>query len=416
MKAHERFLQYVKFNTASDERSGLTPSTEGQRDFARFLCDELKRIGVTNAYVDENAYVMGSIPADEGYEELPSLGFIAHMDTSPDFSGEDVRPRIFKNYNGGDIEIRSGESVRLLSTKEFPHLASLKGRTLITADGNTLLGADDKAGIAEIMTVAERVIEEKIPSGKLCFCFTPDEEIGEGANHFDIASFGADYAYTVDGGAEGEIEYENFNAYSAVFKIAGRNIHPGDAKGMMINASLVSTEIVSMLPSAETPALTEGYEGFYHLCSINGSVESAKLEYIVRDHGESAMNARLATLRLIEKTLNEKYGCGTVSLALKEQYRNMKEIIDKNPFLIDIARESIEEEGIDPISEPVRGGTDGARLSFMGLPCPNLGTGGYAYHGPYEHITVEGMDKATNIIIGIIRRQGKLPDKRRINN
>ena len=359
-------------------------------------------IGISNATVDENGYVMGSLPATTGFENSASVGFIAHMDTSPDFSGKDVKAQVIENYNGEAVAL--GESGLVLDPAEFEHLPSLKGRTLITTNGTTLLGADDKAGIAEIMSAVERIITENIPHGPISICFTPDEEIGEGADHFSVEAFGATTAYTVDGSAEGEIEFENFNAYGAKFEVLGRNIHPGDAKNKMINAALVAGEIMSMLPAAETPAHTEGYEGFYHLCSVEGCAESATLDYIIRDHDADIMKARLNTLRQIEKTLCEEYNENTVKLTIKEQYRNMREIIEKNAYTVEIARDVISSLGLEPISNPVRGGTDGARISFMGIPCPNLGTGGYAFHGPYEHITAEGMDKSVDIILGIVAK------------
>lgn len=402
MRAYERFLKYVTFDTKSDETSGKTPSSDSQWVLARYLCDELKSIGVSGVKVDENSYVSGYIPATEGYENAEPVGFVAHMDTSPDFSGTDVKAQVIENYDGGAVVL--GNSGRVLDPLEFPHLASMKGRTLITTDGTTLLGADDKAGIAEIMTALERIISENIPHGKIAVCFTPDEEIGEGADHFDVEGFGVPAAYTVDGSAEGEIEYECFNAYGARFTVNGRNIHPGEAKNKMINASLVGAEIISMLPAAETPAHTEGYEGFYHLCGIEGSVEKCTLDYIIRDHDADMIKARVATMRHVEKILLEKYGDGCVTLEIKEQYRNMKEIIEKHSYIIDIAKDVIASLGMTPASNPVRGGTDGARISYMGIPCPNLGTGGYAFHGPYEHITVEGMDKCVDIILGIADR------------
>jgi len=402
MKAYERFLEYVKFDTKSDENSGLTPSSESQRVLARYLKDELESIGVADVKLDENSYVSCRIPASEGYENAEAVGFIAHMDTSPDFSGTDVKVQIIENYDGEAVKL--GNSGRVLDPEEFPHLKDMKGRRLITTDGTTLLGADDKAGIAEIMTAVERIAKENIPHGPISVCFTPDEEIGEGADHFDAESFGAGVAYTVDGGAEGEIEFENFNAYGARFTVTGRNIHPGDAKNKMLNASLVGAEIISMIPACESPAHTEGYEGFYHLCDMSGCCEKCELVYIIRDHDADMMKARLATLRHIEKILCEKYGEGTVKLELREQYRNMKEIVEQYPYITDIACEVISELGITPNKCPVRGGTDGARISFMGIPCPNLGTGGYAFHGPYEHITVEGMDACVSIILGIVEK------------
>ena len=400
MRAIDRFLSYIKFDTASSDTSGVTPSTEGQRTLADALCLELIALGVADAKVDENAYVMCHLPATEGYEDAASVGFIAHMDTSPDFSGKDVNAQIIENYDGGVVAL--GDSGRVLDPVEFEHLPALAGRTLITTDGTTLLGADDKAGVAEIMTAIELIIKGNVPHGPLSFCFTPDEEIGEGADHFKVDEFGATSAYTVDGSAEGEIEFENFNAYGARFDVIGRNIHPGDAKNKMINAALVAHEIVSMLPSLETPAHTEGHEGFYHLTDVEGCAEKATLSFIIRDHDADMMKSRLATLRHIEKIMCEKYGEGNVKLTLREQYRNMKEIIEKYPHTVEIAREVITSLGMTPISNPVRGGTDGARISFMGIPCPNLGTGGYAFHGPYEHITAEGMDACVDVIMGLV--------------
>lgn len=409
MKAAERFLRYIKYNTMSDERSETVPSSESQRSFARVLCDELLAIGVSDASVDENAYVTGSIPASEGFEDAPVVGFIAHMDTSPDFSGENVEYQILENYDGGAVAL--GDSGLVLDPAIHPHLAELRGRTLITTRGETLLGADDKAGVAEIMTMAERIISEGILHGRIAICFTPDEEIGSGADHFDVDSFGACAAYTADGGAEGELEYENTNAYGAHFDITGVNIHPGDAKNKMINASLVACEIVSMLPSAETPAHTEGYEGYYHLTDMSGCTEHATLDYIIRDHDEHGMKARLGTLAHIEKILCEKYGDGVVKLRMWEQYRNMREVIERHMYTVDCALNAIRKAGVEPRVCAIRGGTDGARLSFMGLPCPNLGTGGYAFHGPYEHITTEGMDRAVEILLGIVEEYRTLEIK-----
>ncbi len=401
MRAYERFLKYVTFDTQSDEKSGTTPSSEKQRVFAECLKEELLSLGVSDVSLDGNSYVMCTLEATEGYENVDSVGFIAHMDTSPDFCGAGVKVQIIDNYDGGEIKL--GDGGKVLSPDEFTHLPSLKGRCVITTDGTTLLGADDKAGIAEIMTAVERIITEKIPHGKISFGFTPDEEIGEGADHFDVHAFGTTYAYTMDGGRECEIEYENFNAFSAKVFINGKNIHPGEAKDKMINASLVAFEFNSMLPSAEIPAHTEGYEGFYHLCSVNGCCENCTLDYIIRDHNDNRLSARIATLYHIEKILNEKYGTGTVKLTLREQYRNMAEIMEEHPEVIRAAKASIRSLGYTPLTSPIRGGTDGARISFMGIPCPNLGTGGYAFHGPYEHVTVEGMDISVDVILGIIK-------------
>lgn len=402
MRAYERFLNYVKIHTTSDENSNTTPSTRRQFDLAEILAEEMKKLGVKDVRVDENCYVYGAIPATPGYEDKPAIGLIAHLDTAPDFCGEHVNPQIHRNYNGEDVTL--GDSGKVLSVKTFPHLKELKGRTLITTDGTTLLGADDKAGIAEIMTVAEELLKGTMPHGKICIAFTPDEEVGSGADKLDIPAFGAQYAYTADGGCENEIVYENFNASEAVFKIRGFNIHPGEAKNKMINAALVGMEINSMLPNLETPAHTELYEGFFHLCEMEGTVENATLQYIIRDHSAASFEARENTLKHIEKTMNEKYGQGTVSLEIHEQYRNMIEKVAPCMQLVDYAKDAIRELGMEPNTDPIRGGTDGAQLSFRGLPCPNLGTGGYAFHGPYEHITAEGMDTAVHVMLGILKR------------
>ena len=402
MRAYERLLNYVKIHTTSDENSNTTPSTRRQFDLAEVLSEEMKNHGVKDVRVDENCYVYGSIPATPGYEDKPAIGLIAHLDTAPDFCGEHVNPQIHRNYSGEDIVL--GDSGKVLSVRTFPHLKKLKGRTLITTDGTTLLGADDKAGIAEIMTVAEELLKGTMPHGKVCIAFTPDEEVGSGADKMDIPGFGAQYAYTADGGCENEIVYENFNASDAIFKITGFNIHPGEAKNKMVNAALVGMEINSMLPGLETPAHTELYEGFFHLCEMEGTVEKATLQYIVRDHSAASFEARENTLRHIEKLMNEKYGQGTVRLEIHEQYRNMAEKIEPCMQLVDYAKDAIREQGMEPDTDPIRGGTDGSRLSFRGLPCPNLGTGGYAFHGPYEHITAEGMDTAVNVMLGILKR------------
>ena len=402
MRAYERFLNYVKIHTTSDENSNTTPSTRRQFDLAETLAEEMKKLGVKDVRVDENCYVYGAIPATPGYEDKPAIGLIAHLDTAPDFCGEHVNPQIYRNYNGEDVTL--GDSGKVLSVKTFPHLKELKGRTLITTDGTTLLGADDKAGIAEIMTVAEELLKGTMPHGKICIAFTPDEEVGSGADKLDIPAFGAQYAYTADGGCENEIVYENFNASEAVFKIRGFNIHPGEARNKMINAALVGMEINSMLPNLETPAHTELYEGFFHLCEMEGTVENATLQYIIRDHSAASFEARENTLRHIEKIMNEKYGQGTVKLEIHEQYRNMIEKVAPCMQLVDYAKDAIRELGMEPNTDPIRGGTDGAPLSFRGLPCPNLGTGGYAFHGPYEHITAEGMDTAVHVMLGILKR------------
>ena len=402
MQAYERLLNYVKIYTTSDEAAMTVPSTTRQFDLARLLVSEMKEMGIEDARVDEKCYVYGTIPATAGYENATALGFIAHLDTAPDFNGAHVNPQLHENYNGEDVPL--GTSGLFLRTEQFPHLKTLKGRTLITTDGTSLLGADDKAGIAEILTAAQELLKSDKPHGKICICFSPDEEIGGGAADLDIPGFGAKYAFTVDGGAENEIEYENFNAAAAIFDIKGFNIHPGDSKNKMINASLLACKINSMLPEAETPRDTEGYEGFFHLTELSGDVEHARLSYIVRDHSASHFEARLKMLRHIEKIMNERWGKGCVTLTIRQQYRNMKEKIEPCMHLVENARQAIRDLGMEPVTCPVRGGTDGAQLSFRGLPCPNLGTGGNAFHGPYEHITAEGMDFVVKVILGIIEK------------
>ena len=405
MKAYERLLKYVAVRTPSDENSETVPSSQCQFDLARILETEMKELGLKDVHLDEQCYLYGNLPATEGLEDKPAIGFIAHMDTVSDFCDHDIVPVVTENYNGEAMEI--GNSGLILSPETFPHLKDFRGRTLITSDGTTVLGADDKAGIAEILTMIERVQAENIPHGKLCVAFTPDEEIGTGASHFNIEEFGADYGYTLDGSTEGEIQYENFNACKARFDIKGFNVHPGSSKDTMINASLVAMEINNMLPGCETPRGTEDYEGFYHLMSMSGECASAQLNYIVRDHDKNLFEARKNTLRLIEKDLNEKWGEGTVTLTITDQYRNMNEIIAGCMHLIDNAKAACVAADVTPLVIPIRGGTDGCQLSFKGLPCPNLGTGGHAYHGPYEHITVEGMDKSVNVIMEIVKLYAK---------
>lgn len=402
MRAYERLLKYVVVRTPSDENSQTVPSSPCQFELADLLVPELKALGIDNAYVDDKCFVYGKLAATPGLESATKLGFIAHMDTVADFCDHDITPVITENYNGEDLVL--GTSGRILSVKNFPHLPSLKGRTLITTDGTTILGADDKAGIAEIMTMLERIITEKIPHGQISIAFTPDEEIGSGAQSFHLESFDADFAFTLDGDTEGEIQYENFNACKADFEITGFNVHPGSGKDTMINASLIAMEINSLLPGTETPRDTADYEGFYHLISMTGEVACASLQYIVRDHDASLFEARKTTLRHIEKIMNEKWGTGTVHLTLTEQYRNMAEVVASCMHLIENAKSAAEAVGITPLVIPIRGGTDGCQLSFRGLPCPNLGTGGHGYHGPYEHITAEGMDLATDIVVELVKQ------------
>ena len=395
-----RFLTYVNIPTGSDHTSTTVPTSPKEFVLAERLAADMHEIGITDAYVDEKCYVYGHIPATPGCENVTKIGFIAHIDTSPDFADAPMNVQIIENYDGNDVKL--GESGRVITNAAFPHLRSLIGRTLLTTDGNTLLGADDKAGVAEIMHAMAKIIADGTPHGQISVCFTPDEECGTSADNFNLDAFDAEFAYTVDGSTEGEVVYENFNACEAVFKISGFNIHPGSAKNRMINASLVAMEINSMLPAGETPRGTEGYEGFYHLTDMTGTVESARLDYIIRDHDSAMFDARKRTLLHVEKLINEKYGEGTVKLTITDSYRNMAEMIRPVFRIVEIADEAVKMAGLEPIHAPIRGGTDGSKLSFMGLPTPNLGTGGYAFHGPYEHATVEGMEKAAEIIGNIV--------------
>lgn len=401
MRAYERFLKYVVVNTRSDEESGTTPSSAGQFDLARLLVEEMREMGIADAHVDEKCYVYGTIPATPGHESAPALGFCAHLDTAA-FNGENVRPRLVPDYDGSDIPL--GDSGRVLSPAQFPNLPEMKGKTLIVTDGTTLLGGDDKAGIAEILTMAETVLRDGIPHGKLCFAFTPDEEIGAGAGDLDLAVLGADIAYTVDGGALGELEYENFNAASAKVYVKGSSIHPGSAKGKLKNAILLAYEFHSMLPPAERPEYTEGYEGFYHLNHMSGEVEDAFLDYLVRDHDREKFEEKKAYLTRVADYLNAKYGAGTVRLELTDRYYNMKEKILPHMYLVDLAKEAMEELSITPQVIPIRGGTDGCHLSYMGLPCPNLCTGGENSHGKYEFISVRSLEQTANLLVRIVEK------------
>ena len=387
MKVQDRLLKYVAYWTTSDESGSVIPSSEREFALGRELKQELEDLGLSRVILTDHCYVYGLLPATSGMEDRKAIGFIAHMDTAPDYSGENVKPQIIENYDGNDILLKGSNTY--LKVSDFPTLETLTGRTLITTDGTTLLGADDKAGIAEIMTALEQIITEGTPHGDIWIGFTPDEEIGAGADLFDLDYFKADFAYTVDGDYEGEVAYENFNAASADFIIHGVNVHPGEAKDIMVNAALLATEIVSRLPKAETPAHTEGREGFYHLTDMSGDVAFAKLSFIVRDHDKDIFESRLNLLRTIEVEMNQEYGAGTVELTITHSYENMLSVIEQHMDVIERAQNAIRESGLEPISRPVRGGTDGARLSFMGLPCPNLGTGGYGFHGPYEHTSVE---------------------------
>lgn len=400
MRAYERFLKYVTIYTTSDEESASHPTTARQFDLAHLLVEQLKELGVADAAVDEKCYVYGTLPATPGYEEKPALGFVSHMDTAPAAPGENVKPQVFENYDGGDVLFAgTGE---YMTVEKFPELANWKGQTLITADGTTLLGADDKAGIAEIMTAVERIQKENIPHGKLCIGFTPDEEVGQGADFFDVDRFGAQFAYTVDGGDVGELEYQNFNAADAVVTVHGFSVHPGSAKDLMKNAQTIAMEFAAALPAEEVPEHTEGFEGFFHLYQMSGDVTTAKLHYIIRDHDGEKFAARKALMEEITARLNAEHGAGTVVLELKDSYYNMEEKVKPHFHLVENAEKAIRQAGLEARIVPIRGGTDGARLSFMGLPCPNLGTGGFNFHGPCEYITAEKMDQSVQIILNII--------------
>lgn len=403
-RAAERFLHYVSFDTQSKDDEEQVPSTEKQRVLAEVLKRELEEMGASDVRMSENGYVYAVIPATTD-KPVKALGFISHMDTAPAMSGTDVRPRIVENYGGGDIVLNEEKQI-VMRVKDFPGMADCVGKDLIVTDGTTLLGADDKAGVAEIMEMAEFFLSHpEIPHGKICIGFTPDEEVGRGADFFDVEGFGADVAYTVDGGPIGELEYENFNAASGKVEINGRGVHPGSAKGSMINALLVGMEFQSLLPVFENPMYTEGYEGFFHLDQFRGDVESAHMEYIIRDHDREKFEKKKELFEEAAAYLNRKYGEGTVVVKLKDSYYNMKEKIEpENLYLIDIAGEAMMALGIAPQVTPIRGGTDGARLSYMGLPCPNLCTGGYNFHGKYEFIPVQSIDTMVEILKDIVIR------------
>lgn len=401
MTVTDRFLSYVDFDTQSDELTNMTPSTPGQMIFARYLKEELEKMGLEEISLDENGYLMATLPANCD-TDAPVIGFIAHLDTSPDMSGKHVKPRIVKEYDGKDILLNQSEHI-ILSPSEFPELLNYLGQDLIVTDGTTLLGADDKAGIAEIITaVAYLQAHPEIKHGKIRIGFNPDEEIGQGAHKFDVERFGAEFAYTMDGGAIGELEYENFNAASAKVTIKGRNVHPGSAKHKMINSMRVATQFIVMLPRWETPEHTEGYEGFYHLVGIEGTVEQTVLTYIIRDHDRARFESRKKEIEhLVRKTNMEFPGCASVEI--KDQYYNMREKIEPVMHIVELAEKAMQEAGVAPKVQPIRGGTDGAQLSFKGLPCPNIFAGGENFHGRYEFVAIPSMEKATDVIVNICR-------------
>ena len=397
----ERFLRYVVFDTQSDPESETFPSTAKQLALLNRLVEEMISLGMTEVEIDPNGYVTGTVPATPGCESKPVIGFIAHVDASPDMKGADIRPRLIERYDGGDIPLNDSLSMRV---KDFPELSFFKGHTLIVTDGTTLLGADDKAGVAEIMTAAAWLLAHpEIPHGKIRIGFTPDEEIGRGVDFFDVKRFGARFAYTVDGGFEGELEYENFNAASARIVVQGRNIHPGYAKDKMINALQVACEINSLLPAVQRPEHTQDYEGFYHLVSLSGTVEKASMEYIVRDHSRELFEEKKRFLADAVALLSRKYGEGTISLTVKDQYYNMREQVEPYPEVIGKAMQAMREAGVEPVVRPIRGGTDGARLSYMGLPCPNLFTGGMNFHGKFEYCSLDTMGRAVRTILNLAR-------------
>lgn len=399
-KLTERFLRYVAVDTQSDDQSESQPSAEKELTLLKMLRDELTALGV-EASLDEWGYVMATIPSNIE-ENVPAIGFIAHVDTSPDASGKDVKPQIIPDYDGSAVALKGVEGL-MLDPKDFPELLNHKGETLITTDGTTLLGADDKAGVAEIMDAVQYIVSHpEFKHGKICIGFTPDEEIGRGVVKFDVEKFGADFGYTMDGGEVGELEFENFNASSAHLRIQGRNVHPGYAKGKMLNAIRIAEEFDSLLPKEQKPEYTEGYDGFLHLISFQGTVEECETSYIIRDHDGAKLEAKKETMRQCANFINARYGEGTVTLTIKDQYRNMREMVEPHRHIIEKAQKAMEMAGIKPRIQPIRGGTDGANLSFRGLPCPNIFAGGLNFHGKFEWVTVENMEKASKVIINLI--------------
>ena len=400
MNITDRFLKYVSFTTTSDENTNMTPSTPGQMIFAKYLADELKSIGMKDITLDKNGYIMATLPANTD-KEVPVIGFISHMDTSPDSSGKNVKPRIVENYDGGDILLNE-EKLIVFETEKYPEILQYKGQDIIVTDGTTLLGADDKAGLAEIVTAMEYLIQHpEIKHGKIRVGFTPDEEIGQGADHFDVKKFDAEWAYTMDGGEIGELEFENFNAASAKVTITGLNVHPGYARHKMKNSMRIATQFVSMLPRHETPEHTEGYEGFYHLTNIEGTVEKTLLTYIIRDHDRDRFERRKKEIQHLANKINAEYGENTAVVELRDQYYNMREKVEPVMHVVDLAFEAMNATGVKPTVKPIRGGTDGARLSFEGLPCPNIFAGGHNFHGRFEYLPIPSMEKAMMVIVKI---------------
>ena len=402
MNITERFLKYVSFCTTSDEETNMTPSTPGQMEFAKYLAAELQEIGMQEVTLDENGYIMATLPANT--EGKPTIGFIAHMDTAPDASGKHVKARIVTNYDGQDIVLNAEKNI-IFEVAKYPEILDYKGQDIIVTDGTTLLGADDKAGLAEIVTACEYLIQHpEIPHGKIRVGFTPDEEIGQGADHFDVEKFGCDFAYTMDGGAVGELEYENFNAAGCKVKVHGVNVHPGYGYHKMINSMRIANHFASMLPRWETPEHTQGYEGFYHLIAMNGTVEETTLQYIIRDHDRARFESRKREIEHLARKINQEYGEGTIEVELRDQYYNMREKVEPVMHIVTLVEEAMKEVGVTPKVQPIRGGTDGARLSFEGLPCPNIFAGGVNFHSRFEYLPIPSMEKAMQVILQIVQK------------
>ena len=398
----ERFLKYVSIHTTSDENTGLVPSTPQQMEFAKILAEELKTMGMQDVSLDKKGYLMATLPSNID-KDVPTVGFISHLDTSPDMSGKNVKPRIVENYDGNDIVLNEKENI-VLSPKQFPELTMYRGQSLVVTNGLTLLGADDKAGIAEIMTAMDYFIKNPdVKHGKVRIAFNPDEEIGLGAHHFDVEKFGCQFAYTMDGGEIGELEYENFNAAGAKVTFYGTNVHPGYAKNKMVNSMKIATKFMATVPANESPEYTDGYEGFYHLTGIGGDVEKTTVSYIIRDHDRKKFEERKAHLQMLVDKINSEFGYNTATLEVKDQYYNMKEKVEPVKYIVDIASEAIRQAGVEPKVKPIRGGTDGAQLSFKGLPCPNIFAGGHNFHGKYEFVPIQSMEKATEVVKNIIK-------------